>query len=328
MYYTHLTLEDRIGTFLFVGMCISCREIAVRLGRSHTTVSCELRRNGSASGYRSQTAQRRASRRRQIPRHYRCLNRPELLAYVDEKLRADWAPEQIAGRLRLDYPQDAAMRVSVETIYRWIYAAAEMGDISYRHLRRARRRRRPQSRYGQGRRVLPGRIDIGERPEIVAKRARVGDWEADLVFASKGKAALVSCNERKSRFLLLAKVEDKTAASFNGALIGRLLDIPFVLRQTLTLDNGSETARFKELEAATGMSTYFCTPRSPWQRGANENGNGLLRQYFPRGSSFYKVTEDMLCKAAERLNNRPRKCLGYQTPAEVFNLALAGALAI
>ncbi len=156
-----------------------------------------------------------------------------------------------------------------------------------------------------------GRVDISRRPQVVADRFRFGDWEGDLVCASRGKAALVSCNERKSRFLVLAKVESKTAAAFNEALVPRLCEIPPGLWKTLTLDNGSEMARFKELERATGMSTYFCRPHSPWQRGANENANGLLRQYFPRGISFHKITEKMVVEAAERLNNRPRKCLGY-----------------
>ena len=327
MPYTHLTLEERVAIELFARKGLTSREIARQLDRHHTTISRELRRNSSKSGYRAQTADRRTQKRRRMPRHYCCLSRPELVAYVDKKLRNDYSPEQIAGRIRLDYPQDQSMRISAETIYRWIYAAAQFGDTSYLHLRRARRHRRRQTRYGQSRRMFLGRVDISQRPQVVADRFRFGDWEGDLVCASRGKAALVSCNERKSRFLVLAKVESKTAAAFNEALVPRLCEIPPGLRKTLTLDNGSEMARFKELERATGMSTYFCRPHSPWQRGANENANGLLRQYFPRGISFHKITEKMVVEAAERLNNRPHKCLNYQTPVEVFNLALSGALA-
>ena len=143
------------------------------------------------------------------------------------------------------------MRISTETIYRWVYAAAQFGDTSYRHLRRAHKRRRRQARYGQGRRLFPGRIDISQRPGIVAGRTRFGDWEADLVCTSKGKAALLSCTERRSRFLLLARVQDRTAASFNAALIPCLRAVPPKLRQTLTLDNGSEMAGFRALEAQT-----------------------------------------------------------------------------
>lgn len=328
MSHTHLSLEDRFAIDIYLRLGMSSREIAISLCRDHTTISRELRRNSSASGYRAQTAQRRADERRIQPRHYRRQQLAPLVGYVEKKLRKDWAPEQIAGRLRLDHPDDQQMRISAETIYRWTYAVARQGGNIYRHLRRGRSRRRPQKCYGQGKRFLAGRVGIAERPEIVASRSRFGDWEADLVAGSFGKAALVSCIERKSRYLLAAKVDDKTAASFNTAFMGQMLSVPARLRQTLTLDNGSEMARFKELEATTGMSTYFCEPRSPWQRGANENCNGLLRQYFPRGSNFRKITEEAVKRAVELLNNRPRKCLGYRTPAEVFTAAQGGAFAI
>lgn len=328
MSHSHLSLEDRFAIEIYLRLSMSSREIAVSLCRNHSTISRELRRNGSASGYRAQTAQRRADTRRVQPRHYRRQQLAPLVGYVEKKLRKDWAPEQIAGRIRLDHPNDQQMRISAETIYRWTYAVARQGGSIHRHLRRCRSRRRPQKCYGQGKRFLPSRVGIAERPEIVASRSRFGDWEADLVVGSYGKAALVSCIERKSRYLLAAKVDDKTAASFNTALKGQMLSVPAGLRQTLTLDNGSEMARFKELEATTGMSTYFCEPRSPWQRGANENCNGLLRQYFPRGSNFRKIKEEAVKRAVELLNNRPRKCLGYRTPAEVFTAAQGGAFAI
>jgi IS30 family transposase len=328
MSHEHLTSEERFAIDLFRGLGMSCREIATSLGRSHTTISRELQRNSSTSGYRYKTAQKRAEVRRSQPRHYRRQQLETLVTYVDKKLRRDWAPEQIAGRIRLDHPHEERMRISVETIYRWAYTDAFMGGKMHRHLRRGRSKRRPQARYGKGKRVLPGRVGIAKRPEIVASRSRFGDWEADLVVGSFGKAALVSCIERKSRYLLAAKVDDKTAASFNAALTAQMTTIPMELRHTLTLDNGSEMARFKELETATGVSTYFCEPRSPWQRGANENCNGLLRQYFPRGSNFRKITEEAIRKAVKRLNNRPRKCLGYRTPAEVFAAAQSGAFAI
>lgn len=328
MSYRHLTSEERFAIEHFLQQGMSFRNIALSLGRNHTTISRELRRNSSKNGYRHQTAQERSVSRCSQPRHFRCQSRPALVAYVDEKLRNEWAPEQIAGRICLDYPNDPLMRISAETIYRWIYTEAGVGGRFHRHLRRGRSRRRPRTSYGRGKRFLLERPRIADRPEIVGSRRRFGDWEADLISASFGKAALVSCIERKSRYLLLAKVDDKTAASFNTALTGQLLAIPAGLRKTLTLDNGSEMAKFKELETATGMDTYFCEPHSPWQRGANENCNGLVRQYFPRGISFRSVTEKATQRAVERLNTRPRKCLGYQTPTEVFSQALSGALAI
>ena len=299
MSHQHLTVEERVAIGLFLSLGMTRREMAACLGRSHSTIVRELQRNSSASGYRVAMAQKRAEARRSQPRHYRCQSRPALVAYVDKKLRKDWSPEQIAGRIRLDHPLDGQMRVSPETIYRWAYTASKYGGTHHRHLRRGRHRRRPQRCYGKAKRFLPERRGIAQRPEVVASRSRFGDWEGDLVSGSSGKAALVSCIERKSRYLLAAKVEDKTAASFNTELIARLSAIPARLRQTLTLDNGSEMSRFKELEAATGMSTYFCDPHSPWQRGTNENCNSLLRQYFPRGSSFRRVTMEAIQRAVD-----------------------------
>jgi len=328
MSHTHLTSEERFAIELFLRLGMSCREIAASLNRCHSTISRELCRNGSRNGYRFQTAQKRAEYRRRQPRHYRRQQLEPLVAYVDRKLRSDWAPEQIASRIRLDHRNDQRMRISAETIYRWAYTAALHGGKIHRHLRRGRSRRRSQTRYGKGKRFLPGRVGIAQRPEIVAERARFGDWEADLVAGSFGKAALVTCIERKSRYLLATKVEDKTASSFNAALSVQMAAIPVEMRHTLTLDNGSEMARFKELEEATQVHVFFADPHSPWQRGTNENCNGLLRQYFPRGINFRKVTEDAVVKAVELLNNRPRKCLGYRTPAEVFAVAQSGAFAI
>jgi transposase, IS30 family len=168
---------------------------------------------------------------------------------------------------------------------------------------------------------------FADRPDDVASRARFGDWEGDTVSGSTGKTALATCIERKSRFLLAARTEDKTAASFNAAITAEMRSIPEELRKTFTVDNGSEMASFKELEAQTGLKTYFCDAHSPWQRGSNENCNGLLRQYFPRGTSFRSVKEDAVKRAVDRLNNRPRKCLGYRTPTEVFATVLCGAFA-
>lgn len=328
MSHQHLTSEERVAIEIYLQLGMSKREIAVSLCRDHSTISREVRRNGSAKGYRAKSAQRRAETRCTQPRHYRRQQLTSLVSYVEKWLRKDWAPEQIAGRIRLDYPNDVQMRISAETIYRWAYAVALHGGSIHRHLRRCRSRRRSQKRYGQGKRFPPDRVGIEARPKVVARRKRFGDWEADLVVGSFGKAALVSCLERKSRYLLAAKVDDKTAASFNAALEEQMQTIPKRLRKTVTVDNGSEMAGFKKLEKATGMKTYFCAPRSPWQRGANENCNGLLRQYFPRGKSFCKITKEAVRRAVDRLNNRPRKCLGYRTPAEIFATAQSGAFAI
>lgn len=327
MPHKHLTAEERKYIEISVSQNMSSREIAVALDRCHTSVSREIRRNSSRSGYRSETAQKRAESRRKQPRHFRRQQHEPLVSYVDKKLRKDWSPEQIANRIRKDYCDDERMRISTEAIYAWIYTAARYGATLHRHLRRGRSRRRRQKLYGQGKRFFPERVSIADRPAEVADRVRFGDWEGDMVSGSAGKAALATCVERKSRFLLAARTDDKKAASFNAAIAAEMMGIPEEFRRTLTVDNGSEMANIKELEEATGLTTYFCDPHSPWQRGANENCNGLLRQYFPRGTNFRSVKEAAVKRAASLLNNRPRKCLGYQTPAEVFAAAQGGAFA-
>lgn len=327
MSHKHLTAEERSWIEFFLGQEMSSRDIAVALSRSHTSISRELRRNSSLSGYRGQTAQKRAESRQKQPRHYRRQHHEPLVAYVEKKLRNDWSPEQIANRMRRDYPDDNRMRISAEAVYAWVYTATRHGSTVYKHLRRGRSRRRPQKLYGQGKRYFPERVSIADRPPEVAGRGRFGDWEGDTISGSKGKAALATCLERKSRFVMAARTADKTAASFNAAIAAEMMTIPGELRKTLTVDNGSEMANFKELEKATGFKTYFCDAHSPWQRGSNENCNGLLRQYFPRGTSFRSVKDDAVKRSVNLLNNRPRKCLDYQTPAEVFAAVLSGAFA-
>lgn len=327
MSHKHLTAEERLWIEFYLEHEMSSREIAVLLDRCHTSISREVRRNRSLSGYRGQTAHKRAESRRKKPRHFRRQNHEPLVAYVDKKLRKDWSPEQIVNRMRKDYPDDEAMRISVEAIYGWIYTAACHGSMLHKHLRRGRARRRPHKLYGQGKRYFPGRVNIADRPSEVGSRDRFGDWEGDMISGSKGKAALATCLERKSRYVVAVRTDDKTAVSFNAAIIAGMRTIPGELRKTLTVDNGSEMANFKELEEAMSLTTYFCDPHSPWQRGSNENCNGLLRQYFPRGTNFRSIKDDAVNRAVNLLNNRPRKCLNYQTPAEVFASALNGAFA-
>jgi len=219
------------------------------------------------------------------------------------------------------------MRISPETIYHWAYIDAQQGGQLYRHLRRHHRRRRQQKRYGTGHRFLPGRVSISERPDVANSRSRYGDWEADLMLGGTGKGALATCLERKSRYLVADAVPNKAASSFNTAIQGALADVPSELCLTLTVDNGKEMAEFKKLEQATGLTVYFADPYSAWQRGGNENSNGLLRQYFPKGCNFHKTTEEQVQEAIHRLNHRPRKCLNYRTPHEVFSQIVGGALA-
>jgi IS30 family transposase len=246
--------------------------------------------------------------------------------FVERKLKEDWAPETIAQKLKADYPDDDKMRVSHETIYRWIYSDAKNGGTLYKHLRRRRKKRRKQKRYGSGRRFIQGRVGIAERPAIVDSRERFGDWEGDTIEGKKSSGYIATHVERKSRYLMAAKLVDKKSDSLTMQSIRLFCGIPKKMRQTLTVDNGSEFSRFKELEDKTGLTVYFADPYAAWQRGTNENTNGLLRQYFPKGTDFSKISEEDLAIAVKKLNYRPRKCLDYQSPHEVFRYRSSGAL--
>jgi len=251
-----------------------------------------------------------------------------LLSYVEDKLKLQWSPEEIAQRIRIDYPNDGEMHVSHETVYRWVYLDASVDGNLYSNLRRRRKRRRRQKRYGSGRRFHACRKSITERPRVVDERQRFGDWEGDTVEGKRSSGYIATIVERKSRYLLASKMENKRSATFTEQGGKAFSAIPRRMRQTLTVDNGSEFAGFLEFERKTGLTVYFADPYAAWQRGANENTNGLLRQYFPKGSNFKKVTEEDVAKAVKKLNNRPRKCLDYRTPHEVFWQAAHGALAI
>ena len=330
MPYTHLTENERyvISHLSIAGF--SLREIARRINRHHSTVSRELERNGpeyDCTVYWYDWTHPRALKRRYKARHHRRQSNPHLVKYVIRKLRVDWSPEIIAAKLKIDYPDDDAMRLSHETIYRWIYLDASKGGTLHYHLRRKRKKRRRQKRYGSGRRFIPGRVSISERPNIVETRERFGDWEGDTVEGKKSTGYMATHVERKSRYLIAVKLTDKKAESLTSKSIKAFWRVPKKMRKTLTVDNGKEFANFKELENKTGLTVYFADPYSAWQRGTNENTNGLLRQYFPKGTDFKKVTEEDLAIAVKKLNHRPRKCLGCRSPHEVFWKTPIGALA-
>jgi transposase, IS30 family len=330
MPYHHFTREERYVISHLKLEGFSLREIGRRLGRHYTSISREIMRNrptyADDAVYWYYVSQPVALERRHRARHHRRRNHRTLYAYVAARIRLDWSPETIVARLHREYPDDAGMRISPETIYRWIYLdARNKGDL-YRHLRRRHRYRRKQSRYGSGRRFIPGRVPIDERPHVVETRERVGDWEGDTMEGRKGTGGLATHVERKCRYLIAAKVPDKRAETMTEQSIKCFIKTPRVFRHTLTVDNGKEFAHFKEIEAKTGLTVYFADPYSAWQRGTNENTNGLLRQYFPKGTDFRSVSDKDLALVVQKLNNRPRKCLNYQTPREVYSQALRGAL--
>jgi transposase, IS30 family len=254
MSYQHLSEKERIA-ISFLQYSFSIREIARRLGRHHSTISREFKRAKARHPwtiYYYDWAHPLALERHQKPRHLRRQDTPRLVAHVESKLKLDWSPEEIANRIRLDYPGDDRMRISHETIYRWIYLDSSVEGTLYQSLRRKRKRRRKQRRYGTGRRFRADRISIDQRPGVVATRRRFGDWEGDTVQGKPGTGCIVTMVERKSRYLVAAKLEDKKAAMLTEKCVEVFGPIPRVMRQTLTLDNGSEFANFKELEKKIG----------------------------------------------------------------------------
>lgn len=332
MSYTHLTENERYVISHMSSAGFSVREIGRRLHRDHTTISREIARNkpdyADDAVYWYTVAEPKAIKRRHKARHHRRRHHGRLFSYVTAKLRLDWPPEAIAARIRREYPDDHTMRISHETIYRWIYLdSRNKGDLHY-HLRRRHKYRRRQKRYGSGRRVIPGRISIDLRPSLVDTRERIGDWEGDTLEGGKGRGGLATHVERKCRYLVATKLIDKKAVTMTQQSIAAFQKIPPIFRQTLTVDNGKEFSHFKELEAKTGFVVYFADPYAAWQRGTNENTNGLLRQYFPKGTDFRAISEKEVALVVNKLNTRPRKCLNYQTPQEVFCQALktSGAL--
>ena len=325
MPYHHFTMQERVYITYMVLAGFSLREIGRQIGRHHTSISREMRRNrppcrGDAV-YWYETGEFYAKERRHKARHQR-KQHERLVAYVMSRLRKDWSPEAISGRLQVDFPEDESMRISPETIYCWIYKDSRNKGNLHRHLRRRHKYRRRQKRYGSGRRFIPGRVPIHDRPSIVTERVRFGDWEGDTVEGGKGSGGLMTHVERRSRYLIAAKLPDKKALSMSMESIRKFKRVPKILRHTLTVDNGKEFSQFKHIEKKTGLTVYFADPYAAWQRGTNENTNGLLRFYFPKGTDFRQISEKEIAMVVKKLNNRPRKCLGYRTPSEVYRQAV------
>jgi len=328
MSYTHLSREERYVIYHLVHFDLSNREIARRLQRAPSTIGRELKRNARCEeNYWYGDAQSQYEQRIRAAHEGTHQRAPEVRRYVETALRARWSPQQISARLKLDFPRQPALRISHETVYQWIYQDAKRGGDLYSCLRRAHRRRRKQRSRLRATERIKGRVGIEQRPPIVERRGRFGDWESDTVVGrARQGGALATHVERKSRYLVAVRLEDRTSGVFMDRSIEAFGAIPQRYCKTLTADNGSEFVRFKRLEERLGFRVYFANPYSAWERGANENTNGLLRQYFPKGCNFQNISDEEVTAVVEQINNRPRKCLGYRTPAEVFwehRLALA-----
>jgi IS30 family transposase len=305
------------------------RHIAKALGRHHSTIYNEIERNGGESNYRAVEAQRRAELNRARPKDRKIEASPRLHDAINDGLQQKWSPEQISKRLREDHIDDAEMRVSHETIYECLYlqARGELRTELTVALRQGRTRRVNRSRATVARGKIRDMVNISERPKEAEDRAVPGFWEGDLIIGKGNKSQIATLVDRTTRFVLLVRIPyDRTAERVAALLAKKMQTLPEFLRNSVTWDQGKEMARHADFTIRTGMPVYFCDPHSPWQRGSNENTNGLLRQYFPKGTDLSLHTQDELDRVAAELNGRPRKTLNWRTPSEVFNDLLADAM--
>jgi IS30 family transposase len=316
MGYRHLNINDREVILKMRAQQASMLQVGDYLGRSAGTISRELSRNVSSTHeYKPHLAQRYYERRREESKSpYRLEEEVFLREYVEKKLKKYWSPEQISSGIW----KESKIQVSPLTLYSWVYRNRTEGGELYKYLRQNHHRRRKQRGGDDRRGQIPGRRMIDERPKVVNERKRLGDWESDTVEGRKGSGFIATHVERKTRYTVAVKVADKSAETVTQATLAAMRKLPPEKVKTMTFDNGKEFAGFKELERGLEMRSYFAHPYHSWERGTNENTNGLLRQFFPKGMDFGKIMQSDVDIALELLNNRPRKCLNYRTPAEVF----------
>jgi len=343
-----LSFEEREEISVGVAAQESVRHIARRLGRAPSTISREIKRNSPPGRnhyrpqyrfgarwrggplrrprYRASTAQARSQRRACRPKLGKLAGRERLRREVQTRLDQQHSPEQIAVRLRLDFPDDPEMWVSHETIYQSIYVQGrgQLRRELHRCLRTGRALRRPQRRVAERRGRIPGMVNISERPPEVADRAVPGHWEGDLIVGAESKSAIGTLVERTTRFVMLLHLpDDHGALAVQNAVVDKMTQLPEHLRRSLTWDQGTEMSNHLAIAEAAALDIYFCDPHSPWQRGSNENTNGLLRQYFAKGTDLSVFPADYLDFVATKLNTRPRKTLAWKTPAEALDELLS-----
>jgi transposase, IS30 family len=320
-----LSIEERIEIGMRVAAGQTDAEIARGLGRDRSTIGRELLRCGRRRDrYRPFAAERRARRLACRPKPTKLSQSPRLLAAVEAGLSAQWSPEQISAKLRVDHRDDQEMRISPETIYQslFVQSRGELRRQLTAELRTGRKSRKPQGMV-QHRGHIPGMVNIAERPAEVEDRAVPGHWEGDLILGAQQKSAVVTLVERQTRFVTLARIADRSTEQVTDALKRRVVQLPAHLARSLTWDQGTEMTAHQRFSSETGIDVYFCDPQSPWQRGSNENTNGLLRQYLPKGTDLSVHDQAALDRISDSLNGRPRKTLGWATPAEKMAELLA-----
>jgi transposase, IS30 family len=315
--------REEISLGLIVGE--SCRCIGARLGRSPSTVSREVASDGRREQYRAWRAEARARRQLRRPKVPKLVASSRLRREVERRLQLRWSPQQISARLVLDFPDDPEMRVSHETIYQSLFVqgrGALRRELT-RCLRTGRAQRRPLKRINGAEQLL-NMVLLSERPAEVNDRAVPGHWEGDLMLGQQSRSAIGTLVERQTRFVMLLNLsKGRLAEHVKDALVDKIGELPEQLRRSLTWDRGKEMGEHVRFTIDTGVRVYFCDPRSPWQRATNENSNGLLRQYFPKGSDLSMHSQAQLDKIAAELNGRPRQTLAWLTPSEAFTRAVA-----
>lgn len=327
MPYSHLTFLEREVIYKMRLDGKSLSHIGRTLCRDKSSISRELQRNSVDDRYAPHIAQKTAAGRRLVCKPVKMEHEP-LRRFVEDRLRLQWSPEQIAGRLKFNYPHHRKMQLSYESIYQWIGVNGFLGGDLKKELRQGHRKRRKRRGTPDSRGQIPGRVSIDQRPDIVDARSRLGDWESDTVQGKDHSGYLATHVDRKSRYVIIGSMRNRKAKTFNRQSVRAFKRHGNLPRHTMTTDNGKEFAGFKKLEEALSLDVYFADPYHACQRGTNENTNGLIRQYFPKGMNFSRITEADVIRVETLLNHRPRKCLGYRTPHEVLNKGRPVALQI
>ena len=316
MNYKHITTNERCCIANFLSLGLSLRKIAKHLNRNVSTISREVKRNSTNGKYLAHIACENYAKNRKNCGAKGKSSNPTLIKYIEDGLEKTWSPEQIACRLRLDYQDDKSMKIGFKTIYRWLYQKIiAKGNVN--RLRRKGKSLKPKE--------TRGKFNIGksikDRPKEVRKRETIGHWELDTVVSSRGKskACLSTFVERKSRFLIAQVMENRKSLTLNFHCFTAFKDIPTNLIKTFTVDRGKEFAGYVDIENTLNIDVYFADAYASWQRGTNENTNGLLREFYPKKFDFSSINQKELDNIVTIINNRPRKCLGYKTPAEVFD---------
>jgi transposase, IS30 family len=313
--YHHMTLDIRSQIYALKSTGTPLGKIAAMVGYTASSISREIKRNTGERGYRYKQADNRAKERRVKASRTPKKMTQALVSTIEEKLLGEWSPEQIAGRLN----EEGIASICPETIYRHIWKNKRSGGTLYTHLRHHGKKYNKRSSGKAGRGCIPNRVDITERPSIVEKKARIGDWEGDTIIGANHKGAIISYVDRCSKFTILKMLENKTADLVTQATIEKLGEAKLPVL-TITYDNGKEFSEHSRIASELNASCYFAKPYHSWERGLNEHTNGLVRQYLPKATDFTKVSDQTVQLIAEKLNNRPRKVLNYKTPMEIMRM--------